>query len=385
MKIFTAAALALLSFPTALIAAPRSEAEVQSLAAQSFAPLMEEFNVPGLVVGITYGGQDHYFSAGVAARAEGTAATPDTLFELGSISKLFTATLATMAEGRGHLDLNQQVADHVPELAGTAFGELSLLELATHQSGGLPLQVPDTTQTTEELVEWLRGWRPDTPGARSYSNISIGLLGHITANALNRDFAGALEEDLFPVLGLGNTWVDVPDQAMQRYAFGYDRKTDRPIRVSPGVLDSEAYGVKSSARDMVRFLNLHLGHAEVSDELSTALAKTRHGLAQTEAYVQGMIWEQYPWPVAQEQMIKGNSYAYILNPQPMRKLTPALPPQEHVILNKTGATNGFGAYVVLLPGKDLGVVMLANRNIPNEARIRATYGFVQKLLTDPQG
>lgn len=50
-------------------------------------------------------------------------------------------------------------------------------------------------------------------------------------------------------------------------------------------------------------------------------------------------------------MIKGNSYAYILEPQPQQALTPPLPPQQDVILNKTGSTNGFGAYAVLLPGR----------------------------------
>ena len=51
-----------------------------------------------------------------------------------------------------------------------------------------------------------------------------------------------------------------------------------------------------------------------------------------------------------------------------------------MILNKTGATNGFGGYVALLPGQDLGIVVLANRNHPNEARVRATHALITDLL-----
>ncbi|UWQ40730.1 beta-lactamase [Leisingera aquaemixtae] len=384
MKFLTVAAITLLSFPAALAAAPWTDAQMQELAESSFASVIEEYDVPGMVVGVTHRGQTYYYAAGLASREDNIAASPDTLFELGSVSKLFNVSLAALAEARGDVDLNEQVSDRLPDLEGSAVGDLSLMDLATHNSGGLPLQVPETAASTEVLVDWLADWQPNEAGTRSYSNISIGLLGHIISNVLCMGYADTVEQDLFPEMGLQSTWVNVPEEAMERYAYGYDRKTDRPIRVNPGVLDDEAYGVKSSARDMVRLLELHLGHANAPKDLSTALERTRQGLGRTDAYVQNMIWEQYPWPVGLEQMIKGNSYAYILKPQPMEKLDPPLPPQENVILNKTGSTNGFGSYVALLPGEDLGVVVLANRNIPNEARIRATYAFIQSVLADQQ-
>lgn len=382
MKSIAVAAVALLSFPVAVAAAALTDSQMQDLAASSFAPVIEEYKLPGLVVGVTDHGQSYFYATGLASRADNVAVTPDTLFELGSVSKLFNVSLAALAEARGGLDLTSKVSNELPDLEGTAFGNLSLMDLATHHSGGLPLQVPDTVADTEGLVEWLADWHPTRPGARSYSNISIGMLGYLTANALNKTYANAAEQDLFPEMGLNNTWVNVPEGAMNHYAYGYDRKTDRPIRVNPGVLADQAYGVKSSARDLVRFLNLHLGHAEASGNLRTALERTRRGQGRTADYVQDMIWEQYPWPVSVEQMVRGNSYAYILEPQPMESIGPSLPPQNDVILNKTGSTNGFGTYVALLPGEDLGVVVLANRNFPNEARIRTTYAFIRRVLAD---
>ncbi|SFT75156.1 class C beta-lactamase [Sedimentitalea nanhaiensis] len=382
MKSIAVAAVALLSFPVAVAAAALTDSQMQDLAASSFAPVIEEYKLPGLVVGVTDHGQSYFYATGLASRADNVAVTPDTLFELGSVSKLFNVSLAALAEARGGLDLTSKVSNELPDLEGTAFGNLSLMDLATHHSGGLPLQVPDTVADTEGLVEWLADWHPTRPGARSYSNISIGMLGYLTANVLNKTYANAAEQDLFPEMGLNNTWVNVPEGAMNHYAYGYDRKTDRPIRVNPGVLADQAYGVKSSARDLVRFLNLHLGHAEASGNLRTALERTRRGQGRTADYVQDMIWEQYPWPVNVEQMVRGNSYAYILEPQPMKSIDPPLPPQNDVILNKTGSTNGFGTYVALLPGEDLGVVVLANRNFPNEARIRTTYAFIRRVLAD---
>lgn len=380
MKFHMVATIVALSTSAELLAAQSSVSIVQRLAERSFSPVVEDYELPGLVVGVTHHGESYFYVTGVASREGRIAVTPDTLFELGSVSKLFNASLATLAEARGDINLNEQVFKRIPELEGTAFGDLSLMDLATHHSGGLPLQVPDSVADTDELIKWLTNWQASHPGTRSYSNISIGMLGHITAKALNKDYADAAEQDLFPEMGLNNTWVKVPEGAMGRYAYGYGRETDQPVRVNSGVLADEAYGVKSSARDMVRFLDLQLGHANASTHLTTALARTRQGQRRTADYVQDMIWEQYPWPASVEQMVQGNSYAYILEPQPMETIDPPLPPQERVILNKTGSTNGFGAYVALLPGEDLGVVVLANRNFPNEARIRATHAFIQRVL-----
>ncbi|QFT96602.1 Beta-lactamase [Roseovarius sp. THAF8] len=361
-------------------AAVAEESDIDALAARHFGPLMETHDIPGIALGITHGGDSQFFTIGLAARDDGVAVTPDTLFELGSISKLFTATQAALMEVRGELDLDDPVSAYIEPLKGSAFGALSLADLATHHSGGLPLQVPDGVSDIDALISWLKDWALSMRGARSYSNISIGLLGHIESRIADRSYAELMEQGLFAEMGLRDTFVDVPEAVMPRYAYGVDRDTGEAIRVGPGVLGDEAYGVKSSARDLVRLLDLYLGHAQAGDDLTQALARTREGFGTTEAYVQNLIWEEYPWPVDADRMVRGNSYDFILEPQPMERITPARAPGQDVILNKTGATFGFGAYVVLLPAQDLGVVYLANRNIPNEARVRAMHGFVTDLL-----
>lgn len=372
-----------LRFATLILAAtvfaPPLQAQDAALAVKAraaFGEAIAEYAIPGLIVGVTQGGQHSFFMTGLAVREGDIPVTPDTVFELGSISKIFTATLAALAEERGNLSLSDPMSAHLPQLEGSAAGDLTLMDLATHHSGGLPLQPPEAAETTDDLVTW----QPPQPGARSYSNISIGLLGHVTARAMGMGYADAVETVLFPALDLQNTWIHVPEQAMPQYAFGYDRKTDAPIRVTPGVLDQEAYGVKSSASDMLRVLDAALGQGDVPADMKAPLSRTQEGQFRTAAFTQAMIWEAYPWPVDVNRMVDGNALDFILNPQPMEAAQTGIP--TNAILNKTGSTNGFGGYVALVPQEDLGIVVLANRNYPNAARVRATHALIESLIAD---
>lgn len=357
-----------------------SQQTFETDAAASFENAIAEYDIPGLIVGVTHNGQHEFYQTGLASREDQRPVTPDTLFELGSISKIFNVTLAALAEERGKLSLDASVATYLPVLQGSPAGELTLMDLATHHSGGLPLQVPSEAADVDQLVDWLGDWQPSEPGARSYSNISIGLLGHIASDAMGMSYTDAMQTDLLPALGLTNTWINVPEDAAASYAYGYDRKTNAPIRVTPGVLDDEAYGVKSSARDMLTLLDVELANADVSPEIRNAVSRTQKGQFQTRLFTQAMIWEAYPWPVEPEHMVDGNGYDFILNPQPMHEV--AGQSDEDIILNKTGSTNGFGGYIAMVPSKNLGVVVLANRNYPNEARVRATHDLITRMLAE---
>ncbi|GAA4015799.1 class C beta-lactamase [Actimicrobium antarcticum] len=353
----------------------------QLQARAAYAKVIGDYNIPGLVVGITRNGEHSFYTTGLASRADHRPVTADTLFELGSVSKVFSVTLAALAEQRGQLSLDDKVAHFLCADACSIGNDMTLMDLATHHSGGLPLQVPDHITSTSELVTWLKDWTPPQPGSRSYSNISMGLLGSITAEAMGMSYRQAIQTVLLPELGLTNTWIDVPANRLTTYAFGYDRKTDQPIRVMPGVLAAEAYGIKSSARDMLRLLDVELGLVKVSPHIRASIRRTQEGQFDTARFTQDMVWEQYPWPADPDTMKQANSNDFILNPQRADRIVPALPPQKDVILNKTGSTNGFGSYVAVLPGENLGIVVLANRNYPNQARIGATYSLIRMLLS----
>jgi beta-lactamase class C len=343
-------------------------------------PVLEKYHIPGMAVGIAGDKRSYVFNYGVAVMRSRKPVTNDTLFELGSISKTFTATLAAYAAVKGHLDLSDTTGKHLRVLRGSRFGHTTLLELGTHTPGGLPLQVPDDVHSIDELMQYFRRWRPScTPGAcRTYANPGIGTLGLITAMSVDASFDTLMKQRLLPALGMRNTYIHVPVARMADYAEGYVRD-DSPVRMTPGVLDSETYGMKSTAADMVHYLQANMELVALDRDLEHAITATHTGYFQAGVMTQDLIWEEYPYPVTLQHLLAGNSTAMLLQPTPVTRISPPERPRQDVWINKTGSTNGFGAYVAFIPAQRLGVVILANRNYPIGARVTAAYRILTAL------
>ena len=347
------------------------EARLKAITDAAIKPIMEKNGIPGLAVGISVDGESYIFTYGVMSKSTGQPVTAETLFELGSISKTFTATLATYAEANGHLSLSGRVRDYLPGMKGTAFGDVTLTHLGTHTAGGFPLQVPDNVKTETQLLAYLKSWKPSYGAGthRTYANPSIGMLGYITAKAMGQGYDAAMQDTLFPALGLKDTFTVVPQAKLANYAQGYTRN-DEPARLSPGILSSEAYGVRSTATDMIRFVNANLGLEKLDGNIRQAIASTHTGYFAVGAMTQDLVWEQYARPVALKTLVQSNSGA-LLKTVPVQEIAPPLKPGQDVFVNKTGSTNGFGAYVAFIPQRKLGIVILANKNYPNEDRVTA--------------
>lgn len=371
-------ACALGSMPDAYGAGPDQDAKVRQAVDEAMKPVIAQYGIPGLAVAVTIDGKRHFIDYGVASKDPRVSVTRDTLFELGSISKTFTATLATYAEAEGKLSLNDSVSKHMPELKGSALDNVRLLDLGTHTAGGFPLQVPDDVKDQKQLIAYFRRWKPEfAPGTyRSYANPSIGLLGVITARTMGASFETLMERRLFPELGLRRTFITVPAAEMKSYAWGYNRN-DKPIRVAPGMLATEGYGVKSNAVDMIRFLEVNMGIGTVPGKVAGAAKATHIGYFRSAELIQDLIWEQYSYPVELDELVAGNTPGK--NAAPATAIDPPMAPRGDVILNKTGSTNGFGAYVAYVPEKKIGIVMLANKNYPNDARVKAAHLVLSRL------
>ena len=352
------------------------EARVQ----QAAKAVMQQYAIPGMVIAISNNGQQHFYSFGVASKTTQANVTPDTLFEMGSISKLFTATLASYAQVKGLLSFSDPVSDYLPHYKGSAFGQVALLHLATHTAGGFPLQVPDNVQNDHQLQDYLIAWKPTYPAGtqRSYANPSIGMLAVIAAKSMKQTFSHALQKTLFPALGLNNSYLQVPENKMALYAQGYD-KQDAAVRLNPGVLADEAYGVKTSARDLIDFAQLNMGLGKVEADLQRAITNTHTGYFQIGPMTQDLIWEQYPYPVTLEHLLEGNADQMAYESNKAIVLNPVLAPQQAVWLNKTGSTSGFGSYIAVVPAKKQAVVILANKNYPNSARVELAYTIFKTL------
>ncbi|NIF19707.1 class C beta-lactamase [Pantoea sp. Cy-639] len=370
----------LLASALALAAPQLPAAELQATVDGIIQPLMREQGIAGMAVAVYANGQSHYFNYGLANTHNQQAVTRDTLFEVGSVSKVYTATLAALASAEGKLDLNAPASRYQPALAGTAIGEASVLELGAYSGDCLPLQFPDEVKTPQQTLAFYQHWqrRSEHGTQRCYSNPSLGLFGDLAARAQQRPFAELMRTQLLPRLGLQHTYLEVPANARGLYAQGYDAN-DKPVRVGPGPYADEAYGIKTSASDLLRYVQLQLQPDSLDPALRKAIAITQGGYFQVGAMTQGLGWERYAYPVTLDTLLAGNSPSMIRESQATQALSPAAPAEAAAWYNKTGATNGFGAYVAFVPSKQLGIVLLANRNYPNEARVRAAQRILSSL------
>jgi beta-lactamase class C len=345
-------------------------------------PLMAKHDVPGMAVAITINGQASFHNYGLASRAAKLPVNEHTLFELGSISKTFTATLASYAQVQGKLSLNDHPGRYVPELKGRAIDRAALIHLATYTAGGLPLQFPDELEP-EAMLTYFQQWQPSAaPGTRrEYSNPSLGLLGHVTALALKSSFADAIQTQLFPQLGLHDSYIQVPDAQMERYAWGYS-KANAEIRVRPGIFAEQAYGVKSTAADMIAYVQAQIDPQHLNLPMQRAIAGTHLGLFKVGEMVQGLGWEQYPFPIKLDRLLAGNSADMIFESNPAKRISAAQMQalrSRPTLFNKTGSTAGFGCYVLFVPELKIGIVMLANKNMDIPARITAAHAMLSQL------
>ena len=381
------AVLLVLCATTAVVhAANDTQQKIKQAVDASIRPIMAKYGIPGMAVGLTVAGKPYVLTYGVASTATRQPVTRDTLFEIGSISKTFTATLASYAQVMGDLSLSDKTSKYLPALQGRPFGNVSLLNLGTHTPGGLPLQVPENIKNNDELLQYFKHWQPAYPPGtrRTYSNIGIGTLGWITALSMRQDFATLMDQRLFPGLGLRSSYIHVPKSDMANYAQGYTRG-DMPIRMDNAVLSSEAYGVKTTAPDMIHFVEENMNPSELNKPLQRAITETHTGYFQAGPMTQDLIWEQYPYPVTLNALHEGNSAAMAFHATPVTEFKPPEKPRQDVWINKTGSTNGFGAYVAFVPEKKLGIVILANKNYPNDARVTAAFEILTAIANGTEG
>ncbi|NWC88488.1 beta-lactamase [Pseudomonas reactans] len=354
--------------------------DLRAVVDASVKPLMQQQSIPGLVVGVIKDGKAQYFNYGVASKDAKQPVSENTLFEIGSVSKTFTATLAGYAVASGKLTLTDPASQYLPALRGGKFDHISLLNLGTYTAGGLPLQFPREADNTQHMISYFQQWKPDfAPGTqRLYSNPSLGLFGYLAAQSLKQPFGQLMEKTLLPKLGLKHTFVTVPKSQMNLYAQGYG-KDGKPVRVGPGAMDSEAYGIKTSASDLLHYVEVNMRPATLDPVLQQAITTTHTGYYTVEAMTQGLGWEMYPYPIKLDALVEGNSTKMAMEPHPVNWLTPAQAPHANTLVNKTGSTNGFGAYVAYVPSKEMGVVILANKNYPNGERVKVAHAILSAL------
>lgn len=203
----------------------------------------------------------------------------DTVFEIASLTKVFTALLLADAVTRGEVRLDDPLSAFVPtgvEVPGFSGQAITLADLATHTSG-LPLRpnnlhaAPDAPDkyagyTLEQLYAGLPEYRLGrTPGSQfEYSNLAFALLGHALARQAGEPFADLLRRRITAPLGLSDTRFDDDPAAAGRRAQGHDLDL-KPIGPTSNGALGPAGGLRSTADDLLQLLDLFVAGAGPDD------------------------------------------------------------------------------------------------------------------------
>ncbi|MBV9009124.1 MAG: beta-lactamase family protein [Verrucomicrobia bacterium] len=265
-----------------------------------------------------------------------------TIFEIGSITKVFTAVLLELAVERGEMKLDAPVADYLPaslKLPSRNGRQITLLDLATHRSG-LPT-VPDDMKprdpknyyadyTLAQMFAFLSTYKlPRDIGSQfEYSNLGFGLLGQALTHREGANYEAMVMKHVCQPLGMASTRITLTPDLRARLASPYSpdlsptENWDLPVFVGAGAL-------RSDAEDLLKFVSANL--ELVPSELTPALLATQkaRGAADSPAMEIGLGWE-------------------ILKKHP--------PP----IIFHAGGTGGYASFVGFDKASRTGVVVLSN-------------------------
>jgi CubicO group peptidase (beta-lactamase class C family) len=300
----------------------------------------------GMVVGVIEPKGRRVVAYGSLATGDARRLDGDTIFEIGSISKVFTALLLADMVNRKEVALDDPAARYLregvrmPERSGKS---ITLLDLATHSSG-LP-RLPDNFSSkdprnpfagycVEDLYQFLSDYTlARDPGSEcEYSNLGAGLLGHILACRAGTDYEGLVGARIAQPLSMPDTGITLSSSAKQRMATGHNAMLAPVASADLPTPFAGAGALRSSANDMLTFLEAFLGYKESPlAPAMKAMLDVRRTAGQTEI---GLGW--------------------FLHSTDGRE-----------IAGHSGRTGGFCSTVGFHPKERIGVVVLSNASTPS--------------------
>ncbi|MGA2146392.1 MAG: serine hydrolase [Bryobacteraceae bacterium] len=285
----------------------------------------------GVTVGVLEHGDRRVLAYGTAE--------PDSIFEIGSITKTFTGlVLARMVE-QGRVRLDEPVRELLPPgtVPKPTGDEITLLDLATQHSG-LP-QMPDNLNPAYQsnpladyraanLYAYIHkhGVAKSRTSKFLYSNVGFGLLGQALSNRAGLSYPNLVQEEVTGPLGMSDTSVFLSPDQRSRIIQGYDA-AHRPVRLWDMDAMAGAGAIRSTAGDMITYLDAQL-HPEKFDTLRAALEQSH----QLQADVASGSRIALAW------IYDADTGTYWHN----------------------GATGGYSAYAFFQPKGDYAAVVLAN-------------------------
>lgn len=384
--------------------APRWEARLREL--------VDRFDVPGAVLGVSHRGERVLAAAGVAGLRNPQQVSIDTVFQLGSISKVYTATLLLALAGPEVLD--RPVAALVPEAAWME-REILVRHLLTHSSGLGGDHFADTGRGDDALARYVTALADlprDIPlasgGRYSYCNSGFAVLGRLIEVLSGQTYDAALRTLLLDPLGAQATATLPEDAILHPVALGHNRHDPEPLRADDTWNFSRACnplgGVCASAGDLLTFAELHLRGGRTPDGaeiLAPGIAETmrrRHletpPLSRPSA--RGLGWGIYDWERAESEREgsergRAGAESDLEGAERDRDGTDSARGGAELV-GHDGETYGQIASLRLLPGEDLALVVLTNAIPDGDEITRAlgeevlgAWGLARPALPAPAG
>ena len=283
---------------TDLLAQSRNSEEIATKTKELVAPYIDAKVLQGVAVGIISGEDSQTFGFGTAQLGSNDAPDADTVYEIGSISKVFTGLLLADAIERGLVEADQPAQELFPEgramprLKKEGSRQATLAHLSTHVSG-LPRQ-PDNIDFSINPLNPYADYKSDsvfdfldkhqlkrTPGTRElYSNLGVGLLGYLISEKQDMSFEKLMTERIAGPLGMKDTSITLSDSQQRRLATPTDGELkkagnwDFPATLGP------AGAIRSTVADMLKFAraNLDPPEGEIGKAIELAWAEQRKSM-----------------------------------------------------------------------------------------------------------
>jgi beta-lactamase class C len=346
--------------------------DVERIVARGVSAMAPANGAGGVAVAVHIARRTLFLNYGFGDKGEKRPITPDSLFNVASVRKIFEAALVARAIERGELKLDDPVNKYVTELNGAYISQVTVGELAAHTSGLLlPTDHPPWPKehySLQGFFDALNAWTPqsgEVPGRqRIYTHAGYILLQLVLERRYGRPIAELIERSITAPLGMLSTLVaerGPDDQAimapelLRRAVQGYG-KDDAVIGLpgnQQGYFDFPGTGqMFSSARDLAIMLAACLGEWPIDPKLHVALQASQQEAFRINAqHAQALAWEIENAP----------------------NLT---------IVDKPGGLNNASAYIGLVPERKLGIVILINRGdaFPFEAARQLILPQLAQLL-----
>jgi CubicO group peptidase (beta-lactamase class C family) len=249
---------------------------------------LQETGTPGAAVAIIKDGRLIFAKGfGIASIENGGAVTPDTLFRLGSTTKMFTGAAMVKLSEQGRLKLNEPIGKYAKGLPPKV-SQLTPHQLISNTAGVGDFSAPPPLNDDSALGQMVRSWKDDVlfgePGKiYSYSSPGFWLAGYVIEETGGKPYADMMDELLFKPLGMSRTTFRPLVAMTYPLAVGHAAGADgKPAIVRPAynnVAQWPAGSIFSSANDLSRFVRALLsdGRLEDGQALSPTLVKSLSG------------------------------------------------------------------------------------------------------------